>query len=186
MIISRKAWFVRLYFLMSWLNAKAFGKDDHIEDPKDICPMMRMILLWGPIGIMFLLLKLAILVFVIVGVGLLIFGFGSLAASMPLTELLSNLFLFVMMILAVVAVVVVLALLCYGCFRLNSAIRESAFAAWWNKRFPKRTRPERVILQRPAKTKKPKPPGSVQLFFSWVDGQLHGWCSPLTLVDDDN
>lgn len=183
MNISRKSWYVRLFFLMSWFNAKALGKKGPLKDPTDVCPLVRMILIWGPLSIALQLLKIAFVIGIVYVIGVIIFGIGSVVASMSFGKIMLMLLGIVLAVVAIIAVVIAAGFAIYGIFRVVRWIRESAFAAWWSKRFPKRVRPERVVVRRPVRMKAPKPPSGFKIFVTWADGQLHGWCSPLTIVD---
>lgn len=180
MNIPRKAWYVQLFFLMSWFNAKAFDKKGPIKDPTDVCPMLRMILIWGPLSIVWLLGWLAMVVICILFVA----GIILLIIHSVLTLTFVAFMLKALKVIGVIgAVAGAFALVGWLFDAIPTAFRmanESPLAERFRKRFPRREKPERPY--RPMKVKAPKPPSGLKLFFIWLDGKLHGWCSPLTVV----
>jgi hypothetical protein len=183
MNISRKSWYVRLFFLMSWFNAKAFEKQGPLEDPTDICPMVRMILLWGPLSIVFLLAKIAFVIFVILVVIGIIAGLGMTAASMSFWDVVTRILLFALALMGIIAALCCVGALIWGIVWCVRKVRQSAFATWWSKRFPPSDKPVKETARRSRRASAPKPPSGIRVFITWVDGQLHGWCSPLKIVD---
>lgn len=179
MNISRKAWYVQLYFLMSWLNAKAFGRKGTIQDPTDLCSMLRMILIWGPLSIVWMLVLLVVLLACVLAV----VGLAQLVVHSALTL---TFVAFVLKVLKVIGTITgavgIIALFGWLVEGIPVAFRmatQSALAERFRKRFPKREKSE----PEPKQEKQPKSPSGLKIFFTWLDGKLHGWCSQLTLVD---
>ncbi len=172
MNISRKSWYVRLFFLMSWFNTKAFAREDPIEDPTDICPMMRMILLWGPLSIIVLLFYATIVIGIILGLVSVVLAM----LAMPFLEVMVKILLVVITVICVIAVICVMFAMIWSITWCTQKIRQSALGTWWRKHLPKR-----VAVRQPEE--EPESPREPSVFWTWVSGQLHGWCSPLTIVD---
>jgi hypothetical protein len=178
---------------MSWFRAKAFGLKGSLKDPTDVCPMLRMILIWGPISILICLLELVVILGVIVFVGVMLwqFVYGIInwngAAGAALRAFLVKALLCAGAVGLVVFALFLVGMLIEGIGWLVRTVRNSTFAMWYSKRFPKKERPERPLKVRkekaPKPPKPPRPPSGLQVFMTWVNGKLHGWCSPIRIVD---
>lgn len=191
MNLSRKSWYVQLFFLMSWFRARAlWEKKVPLKDPTDVCPMWRMILIWGPISVLIWLVELIVILGMIAFVGTVLWqlAYGIIdwngAAGAALRAFLLKAFIGICGIALVMLAFFVVGLIVEGISWLVRTIRHSAFADWYRERFPKKEKPERPEKVRKVKAPKPpKPPSGLKVFATWVNGKLHGWCSPIVLVD---
>lgn len=172
---------------MSWFRNTVFSEKGPLKDPTDVCPMWRMILIWGPISMLlfFCIVIVAIGLVVLAGILLWQLAYGIIdwngAAGAALRKFLLDAVIYggfgLLFILAIIA----------GGFAVEvvvwvvKAIKGSAFATWYRERFPKKERPERPLKVKAPKP--PKPPSGLKVFAIWVEGRLHGWCSSIVLVD---
>lgn len=175
---------------MSWFRAKAFWQKGPLKDPTDVCPMWRMIVFWGPISALICLIEIAVIIGVVMFVGTMLWQlvYGIIDWNGSAGNALRDFMVKVFFVACAVGLILLFLVLCgmalEAVFWLVRTIRNSAFADWYRTRFPKKEKPKRPEkIRKVMVPKPPKPPSGLKVFATWVEGKLHGWCSPIRIVD---
>lgn len=207
MILSKKSWYMRLYYVCAWLQARATFKKRGapLEDPKDLCPMIRMYVFWAPLSLAALALYAAFAAIFVFAVGMLLYNavYGVVdwngPAGKALREVLLGFVKFATGIAALAAFLwvggYVVYLICWVLVGIVWVFRKayglvarSPLGVWTASRFPKaeaklEAEEEDVPEILPQKLpKKPRGPTFIDVFLAWLDGKLHGFCSQITVT----
>lgn len=192
MNLSKKAWYMRVYYAFAWLQKRALFRSGPIKDPVDLCPFIRMFV-WGPLSALLLMSYAASAVGVVVFLGHAVGdwgdGLGSSARSFLWGMLLF--FLALVVVIGVTATVgVAIVFLVGGVLWLGEqaivAISNTPPVRMLARAIPqKKTRDQqdpRPVL-RLKKYKPERGPTFLDVFFEWLDGKLHRFCARITVVE---